>query len=86
VVGGPLVAWIVGALEGAVVVGGFSAIGAALYSIGVPKDSILAYERALKANKFLVVAHGTSDELDQARDILRGSASIETNMHADSDA
>ena len=40
-VAGPLVAWIVGALEGAVVVGGLSAVGAGLYSLGIPKDSIL---------------------------------------------
>lgn len=45
---GPIVGWIVAALEGAVVVGGVSAIGAGLYSIGIPKDSVLQYELALK--------------------------------------
>jgi uncharacterized membrane protein len=44
-VAGPAVAWIVGALEGAVVVGGLSAIGAGLYSIGIPKDSIVRCAR-----------------------------------------
>ena len=39
-VAGPLVSWIVGALEGAIVVGGLSAVGAGLYSLGIPKDSI----------------------------------------------
>src|SRR5271157_6565269 len=43
-VAGPLVAWMAGALEGAVVVGGLSAIGAGLYSMGIPKDSIVRYE------------------------------------------
>ena len=33
---GPVVAWIVGAVEGAVVVGGVSALGAGLYSMGIP--------------------------------------------------
>src|ERR1700734_1691130 len=42
-VAGPLVAWIVAALEGAAVVGGLSAIGAGLVSIGIPKDSVLQY-------------------------------------------
>src|SRR5271168_2882785 len=56
-VAGPLVAWIVGALEGAVIVGGLSAIGAGLYSIGIPKDSIVEYETALKTDKFLLVVH-----------------------------
>jgi hypothetical protein len=43
-VAGPLVSWFVGALQGAIVVGGLSTIGAGLYSLGIPKDSILRYE------------------------------------------
>ena len=70
-VAGPLVAWIVGALEGAVVVGGLSAVGAGLYSIGIPKDSVLKYESALKADKFIVLAHGTAAEVSKAKDIMR---------------
>ncbi len=61
-VGGPLVAWIVAGLEDAVVVGGLSAIGAGLFSIGIPKDSIITYETAIRAGKYLVIAHGTSAE------------------------
>ena len=59
-VAGPVVAWIVGALEGAAVVGGLSAIGAGLYSMGIPKDSVLQYETALKTDKFLLMVHGTA--------------------------
>jgi hypothetical protein len=81
-VGGPLVSWIIGALEGAVAVGGLSAIGAGLYSIGIPKDSIVQYEAALKADKFLVVAHGTSDEVAKAKDILRITNSSGLTDHA----
>lgn len=81
VVGGPLVGWIIGVLEGAAVFGGISVIGAALYSIGIPKDSILRYERCLKANKFLVIVHGTAGEVGQAREILYGAKSVETNVH-----
>jgi hypothetical protein len=69
-VAGPLVSWVVGALEGAVVVGGLSAIGAGLYSLGIPKDSILQYETALKSGKFVVIAHGSSLETAQARKII----------------
>src|SRR6202789_2093798 len=54
-VAGPLVAWIVAGLEGAVVVGGISAFGAGLVSIGIPKNSIVTYETALKSDKFLLV-------------------------------
>jgi hypothetical protein len=69
-VGGSLVAAIVAALENAVVVGGLSAIGAGLYSIGIPKDSVVTYETAIKAGQYLVVAHGTSAEAARARNIL----------------
>src|SRR5438309_78478 len=57
-VAGPVSAAIVAALESAVVVGGVSVLGAALYSIGIPKDSVLRYETGIKANKYLLVAHG----------------------------
>jgi hypothetical protein len=70
IVAGPLVAWIVGALEGAVVVGGLSAVGAGLYSLGIPKDSILRYETALKTDKFVLIAHGSMDEITRAKEIL----------------
>ena len=69
-VAGPLVAWIIGALEGAVVVGGLSAVGAGLYSIGIPKDSIVQYEAAIKSDRFLLLAHGTADEVEKARAIM----------------
>jgi Heat induced stress protein YflT domain len=82
-VAGPLVSWIVAALEGAAVVGGLSAIGAGLYSIGIPKDSILRYEVALKANKFLLVAHGTAEEVARARDIIATTHPSEVGVHGD---
>jgi hypothetical protein len=81
-VAGPLVSWIVGALEGALTLGGLSAIGAGLYTIGIPKDSIVQYETALKADKFLVVAHGTSDGVARAKDILRTTNSSLLTDHA----
>ncbi len=81
-VAGPLVAWIIGALEGAVVVGGLSAVGAGLYSIGIPKNSIVTYEVALKSDKFLLLAHGTADEVAKARDIMQTTHPVEVSVHA----
>ena len=69
-VAGPLVSWIVGALEGAIVVGGLSAVGAGLYSLGIPKDSILRYETALKTGKFVLIAHGSAEDIIHAKEIL----------------
>jgi hypothetical protein len=77
-----LVAWIIGALEGAVLIGGLSALGAGLYSIGIPKDSVVKYETAIKSDKFLVLAHGTPEEVAKARDIMRSTSPDEVTMHA----
>ena len=81
VAAGPLVAWMVAALEGAAVVGGFSALGAGLYSIGIPKKSILLYEASLKAGKFMLVVHGTSGEVAHAQAILSTSGASEVQLH-----
>lgn len=83
VVLGPLVGWIVGALEGAVVMGGLSALGAALYGAGIPKNSIMKYETALKSDKFLVIAHGTADEVAKAKSILKTTDAAEIDAHAE---
>jgi hypothetical protein len=81
IVFGPLVTWIVAALEGAVVVGGLSALGAALYGIGIPKDSVMQYETALKSDKFLVIAHGTPDEVTKARRTLEATGATSVASH-----
>lgn len=67
---GPFVATLVSVLEGAMVVGGLSALGAALTQVGVPKDQIIKYEAALKVDKYLLVVHGSQREQDQARSVL----------------
>ena len=78
---GPIVSSLVGGLEGAVVVGGLSALGAALWNFGIPKDSVIKYETDLKANKFLVIAHGTSEEVEKAKDIMEQNNVMETAIH-----
>jgi hypothetical protein len=70
-IAGPLAASFVAALESAAVFGGLSALGAALYSIGVPKDSVLRYETAINVDKYLLVAHGTAQEMAKAKEILK---------------
>jgi hypothetical protein len=78
---GPLVAWIVAALEGATVVGGMSALGAGLFSIGIPKDSVLSYETQIKAGKFVVIAHGTREEVEKGRTVLAGATHYDGKAH-----
>lgn len=60
----------ISAVEGAIVVGGLSAIGAALYSLGIPRDSVIEYESSLKSDEFLLLAHGRAEETSRARAIL----------------
>jgi hypothetical protein len=81
-VAGPVIAWIVGALEGAVVVGGISAIGAGLVGMGIPKNSVIEYELALKTDKYLLMVHGTSAEVDKARGILESTRPVNTVVHS----
>ena len=81
-VAGPLSASIVAALESAVVVGGLSVLGAALYGIGIPKDSVLKYETAIKVNKYLLVAHGTAAEVAKAKEILKTTKPADLDEHA----
>ena len=79
---GPIVGWIVGAVEGAVVVGGLSAVGAGLYSIGIPKDSIIQYELAIKTDKFLLMVHGSAADVEKARDIIESTKPVSVTLHA----
>ena len=79
-VAGPLVGLIVGALESAVVVGGLSAIGAGLYSLGIPKDSILNYETAIKTGKFVLIANVPPDGTIRAKEIINRTRP-ETSEH-----
>jgi len=82
-VAGPLVAWIIAGLEGAAVVGGVSAVGAGLVSIGIPKDSVLKYDVALKTDKFVLVVHGSAEEVDKAKDIIAGTEQSHYAVHGE---
>ena len=82
VVLGPIAATIAGGLQGAVLGGGVSALVGALTAIGVPKDSVLRYETALKASKFLVIVHGGGDDIRRAHDVLASASSSDVQTHA----
>jgi len=71
---GPIAATLAGGLEGAVLGGGAGALVGALSSVGIPKNSVLRYETAIKANKFLVLIHGEADAILRARNVLAATA------------
>lgn len=80
-IAGPLVGWMVAALEGAVIVGGLSALGGALASIGVPNNSILQYETEIKAGKFMMIVNGTPDEVTRAEELLSHGHASNVELH-----
>lgn len=81
VVLGYLAAILISGLENAVVVGGLSALGAGLVGLGIPKDSVIAYEAAVRADGFLVMAHGEAADIARAKDILTGASASRVDVH-----
>jgi hypothetical protein len=80
IVVGPIVAWIIDALEAPVLVEGLTALGAGLVSLGVPVDQARSYEWSIKAGRSLLVHIGTEKETQQLFELLRslGPTSIDT--------
>ncbi len=81
VVLGPIAATVFGGLQGAALGGGASALFGALTALGIPKDSVLRYETALKADKFLIVVNGGSEDIKRAREVLVTAGSADVLTH-----
>lgn len=81
VVLGPLAAAIAGGLQGAVLGGSASALVGALSTLGVPKDSVLRYETAIKADKFLVIVNGNGQAIRRAHELLVAAGSDDVQAH-----
>ena len=54
---------------------------AALYGLGIPENSILQYETALKSDAFLVMAHDTPTRIAMARKILAEAGAARVGVH-----
>lgn len=81
IVAGHIAGWIMGALEAAIVIGGLTALGSGLVSFGIPRSSVTKYEESVKLGKYLLIAHGSAQELDRAREMLQSCAAEEINVH-----
>ena len=73
-VAGPFLGALVTGLESAAIVGGTSAIAVGLIHLGIPKEKAIEYENAIIADKFLLIANGTPEDLTGARRVLGISA------------
>jgi hypothetical protein len=70
-----------GAVGGAILAGGLSALGAAFYGMGIPEGSAIAYETHVKANRFLVMAGGSAEEVERARVALKEFNPLRLDLH-----
>ena len=82
VVVGSLASVLLGGIEGAVAGAAVTGVLGWLINVGISKEKILKYEEAVKAGKFLVVAHGPADAVKKAREILAGSKADQLDVHA----
>jgi hypothetical protein len=77
VVLGPLAGLVAGAVGGA----GLGALVNGLMALGIPKDQALKYRARIEAGEFLVVVHGTQDEVERAREILQTTHQTDLQTH-----
>lgn len=75
----------VAVIENAVLGGGVSALGAALVSLGILKDSVIKYELAVKADDFFVMAQGTAGEIARAKAVLATTNPATLEAHHDAE-
>lgn len=76
IVCGPLTSWIIRAREEHGMDGGMSVLGAGLFSIGIPKNGITEYERALQSDKFILITHGGAHETARSNSILETPGAV----------
>ncbi|MCA9953607.1 MAG: DUF1269 domain-containing protein [Ardenticatenaceae bacterium] len=76
-IAGPLAAALLGGAEGAVAGAAGGGLLGALFGLGVSKQQIVKYEETLKAGKFMLVAHGSLEELELARTLLNETETAE---------
>ncbi|HQT80008.1 MAG TPA: DUF1269 domain-containing protein [Rhodopila sp.] len=81
VVLGYLAATVLSGVETAAIIGGMSALGAAIYGMGIPKDSVIQYETAVKADNFLVLARGPTQEIARAKTLLSTLSPARLDLH-----
>jgi hypothetical protein len=67
---GPIVGWFTGALQGAEIMGCPNALGAGLISMGIPEHNVSRCEASQETDKFVIIAHGTAEEVKIAHDII----------------
>jgi uncharacterized membrane protein len=80
-VAGPLVRIIVAAQEGATCDTSINRFAGGLSGIGIPEDSIVQYEEAVRNDQILLFVLGTLDEVDRADHVLNDTEELNHTLH-----
>jgi hypothetical protein len=82
VVAGSVSAMMLGGVEGAIAGAAVSGALGWLVGLGISKEKIPRYEEAVRAGKFLLIAHASSEQITLAHKILTGSRAEHIDTHA----
>jgi high-affinity Fe2+/Pb2+ permease len=80
-VAGPLAAALLAGIEGTVAGAAGGGLLGALLGWGISKKHILKYEEVIKGGDYLVIAHGSEEEVKRAHAVLDNTKADELNMH-----
>jgi uncharacterized membrane protein len=72
---------LVGGVDGAVVGAAWGGVLGILVGVGVSQEHMIKYENSVKAGKYLVIADGSGEEVERARNILQGTSATELHLH-----
>ena len=81
IVAGSLATALLGGVEGALAGSAMGGILSGLSAWGISKQQILKYEETVKAGSYLLVAHGSPEQVAQAQSLLQGTGATELNVH-----
>ncbi len=78
---GPIIASLAGALSGAMLVGGLSALAAMFVDLGIEEVEAHRYAKLIEAGKLILVVESDVDTLKKVEEILKTSAAEEIKHH-----
>jgi hypothetical protein len=81
-VGGPLLTEIIASRDRRRLDRRFSAVGRGLHALGLSRDAIGRYERAIDSNNDLIIVPGSESEVDQARTLLQSRDAVLVARHS----
>ncbi len=77
VIAGSLVDMIISTLKAPVAIRKLSSLGIVLNGLGIPDNTIFEYEVGIRANKFMLIASGSSEEIIKAKSIVDKTSTAE---------